>query len=608
MRNGYLKMKDKTYNNDEKCFDTLLKPFPEQIEQKFESGEMELTCCPSFAWNYLKSLQYSRKKVLTKATYNMNACLAFIYMLLHFIILWQLKPFQLLNLDETGVFFAMAVMYAYAKGGKNQEAAPDKDEKKRLTVLLIIAMSGERFDATCIHKSLAKTISFFKKTFSNDADAMDFTKEFLPREKILSKIGKGAETAPQELSGVKRKSTGDSGKQKKKTKGTTTSNRRAHESDEEAEEEQDGNVGESGEERFVEDNDEDITDRYTLQFDDASDDIDSYSLDIFGNIKIKGDTLEVEKLLSSVVEFDNFCDQYNQNLREASVRVERGQGKRSAPGRFKEKHSHVDMKSEDFPIFLQTLHDLGEAEDKPILFELARYLETLQTTGDIRKTLNLSMIKYHAKNMCVGNGIVPEELFKDFGDHTDVIRKIDEMLSSDYIVDFLNTPFTETQEPSKSLYSTKQSNAWATAPTLLPAISETVLKSQKLKNEHYILTMDNFSSHHSHELKQEIKKTKGIALYMPAYGTSKYQPLDLRANATFKARLKKIYEERTLAFLNETRPKYLEKTERQELNILQAWNEVSPAAVRGGFTQMFENIQGFIAGLITTLSTPETKE
>ena len=210
--------------------------------------------------------------------------------------------------------------------------------------------------------------------------------------------------------------------------------------------------------------------------------------------------------------------------------------------------------------------------------------------------------------MCVGAGIVPEELFNDFKDHKDVIRKIHEMLSSQYIVDFLNTPPIASQEPLTSVYSTKQANAWATAETLNPAISATVLESENLKNERFLLTMDNFSGHHNHQLKEEIKKTQGACLYLPAFGTSKFQPLDLLANAAFKARLKKIFEERSLAFLDEKRPKHLQKNERQELNILQAWNEVSPAVVHRGFMQVFENIQKVISGLFTSLENADATQ
>jgi len=355
MRNGYLKMKNKTYKEDEECYKSLVAQIPTQIEEDFAAGKMGITCCDSFVWNYLRSLNYSRKKVLTKATYNMNACLAYIYMLLHFIIVWQLQPYQLLNLDETGVFFAMAIMYAYAKGGENQEAAADADEKKRLTVVHTISMNGVRYQATCIHKSLARNRYFSQNTYSEDADALNFTKEFLPEVEAVCQIGKEEKLAKQKVSGVKKKSQVEGKKRKKNNQGTRFRGGKSQDCGDDSYEEEDDESEKSEAEVFEGDNNEDDTTEGNLQFDDASHDRIYHGRDIFGNIKVKEGKLDIQKLLSPVVNFDDFCTAYNQELRAAQQNVGRSQGKRTVTGTYKQKHSEVKIGSEEYKIFLRTL-------------------------------------------------------------------------------------------------------------------------------------------------------------------------------------------------------------------------------------------------------------
>jgi len=109
--------------------------------------------------------------------------------------------------------------------------------------------------------------------------------------------------------------------------------------------------------------------------------------------------------------------------------------------------------------------------------------------------------------------------------------------------------------------------------------------------------MDNFSCHHDKQLLDEIKESGGTILFLPPNSTNELQPLDLRTNADFKAKLKRTYHLRYLEYLNKKRPDYLQSNDRQELNVLQAWNEVSPAVVRGGFTQMFTNIRAMVEEL-----------
>lgn len=597
IRNAYMKLAKSEFSASSECYDTLAARMSDQDAEDFDAGKKGPIFSSSFVCKYLKSLEYTRKSVLTKSSYNINAYIAFIYMLLHIIISEKLEPSQILNLDETGVFFAMAILWAYTKNGKNQLVAKEKDEKKRMTVLLTIAMNGVKFAATCITKSLAKKRKFTQNTFPDEANASNFDVNYSPT-KIDVKV---KSSSTKSVSAKKRKTevkpSANVTVQLSDTRTSTRYTSRVHNNQNDSDYEDSENDSDSEDEEnsplhsLVEEYEDDP------DFDDAMNDDEFPDLAIFGNIRIKDDLLDIKKLFSESNVLDEFLEIYNHQLSLKNPRVERQSGKRPATAICTRLHNDVNIKSAHFSIFLSSLQALARNRTSEVLFDLALYLESLKDNGDVNNTVNLAMIKYHAAKLCVSKTVDPGSLFTHFKDHHEVISAIDEMMSSPYIENLLNHPPTQPQEKMTSVYSTQHSNAWATAESLIPAISETVLNAPHLQGKPFLLTMDNFSCHHDKQLLDEIKESGGTILFLPPNSTNELQPLDLRTNADFKAKLKRTYHLRYLEYLNKKRPDYLQSNDRQELNVLQAWNEVSPAVVRGGFTQMFTNIRAMVEEL-----------